>query len=252
MGLWTPEHAITLIPAIAVMLAIGIILRITIGDKPLRIRMIPFQILAVIAFLLEIGKQVVSLSRGYDLYHLPFHFCSLFIFMLPVMAFYKGKHRGAVTAITASISASLFLLMLIYPNLIYSAWNIRNFFGDYLDFHTVAFHNVAMLEFVLIIFLNLYTPERKRDIKAILVFISCFCVVSATMAQVLKTNYANYYSCNIPPLEAVRVSLQGVIGAVPTQILYVLIVSALNVLFVLMCYGICSLLSRLFKRKTEE
>lgn len=249
MGLWTTTHAITLIPAIAVMILAATILRKTIGDKPLKIRMIPYQVLACIIVALEIGKQLVSFSRGYDLYHIPLHFCSLFIFTMPVMAFYNGRHKSTVTAITSAISASLFLLMLIYPNLIYSEWNVKNFFVDFLDFHTVAFHNVVMFAFLLIVFLGLHTPDTKKDSKAALVFILCFCVVSATMAQILKTNYANYYTCNIPALEEVRVSLQGVIGTVPTQILYVIIVSVLNLLFVLMSYWIYYLLNCVFGKK---
>ena len=72
------------------------------------------------------------------------------------------------------------------------------------------------------------------------------------MAQILKTNYANYYSCNIPPLEAVRVSLQGVLGYVPTQILYILIVSALNIGFVYGSYWFFRLVRRLLEGKAKD
>lgn len=236
MGLWTLAHAKTLLPALALMIVIAGVLRVTIGDKPLKIRMIPFQVLACMAVLLEIGKQVVSLLRGYDLYHLPFHFCSLFIFALPAMAFYNGRHKRVVTAVTCSLGAALFLLMLIYPNLIYSAENIENFFGDFMNLHTVAFHNIAMFEFVLIVFLGLHTNDTKRDIKAVVLFTICFCIVSATMAQILKTNFANFYTCNIPVFESLRTALQGVLGAGVTQAIYVSVVALLHILFVFLSY----------------
>ncbi len=249
MELWTPEHTKTLLPAIAVMLVIAAVLRLTLGRRSLKVRMIPFQILACILFALEIGKQAVSLSRGYDLYHLPFHFCSLFIFMLPLMAFYRGKAEQTVRAITAAICASLFLLMVIYPNLIYSAGNINEFFTDYLSFHTVAFHNIVMLEFLLIVALELHVPAPKGEPKAAALFTLGFCAVSATMAQLLKTNYANYYSCNIPVLEQVRLSVQSVLGAGLTQLIYVLIVSLLNLLFVQLSYWLYRLARRAFAPK---
>ena len=236
MELWTSEHIRTLLPSLAVMLIIGAVLHFVLKDKPLKIRMIPLQILAVILVALEIGKQALSLKVGYDLYHLPFHFCSMFIFALPIVAFYNGKHRRKVCGVGAALCASLMLLMLIYPNLIYSGANIREFFTNYFSFHTVAFHNVVMLFFVLIVALQIHTPAPKGEPKVVVLFVVVFCVISATMAQLLKTNYANYYSCNIPPLEAVRVSLQGVLGYGLTQLLYVLIVSALNILFVLGAY----------------
>ena len=247
MELWTKEHAYTLLPAVAVMLAICVILRKTLGNKDVKVRMIPFQVLAWLLFALEIGKQTVSLTRGYDLYHLPFHFCSLFIFMLPVMAVYRGKHEQTVRGLTAALCASVFLLMMIYPSLIYSAWDITHFFNDFMAFHTVAFHNIVVMEFFLIVALRLHTPGTKREQTFIVLFILAFCAVCGSMSQLLKTNYNNMYSCNIPPLESLRLSLQPVLGYGVTQLLYVLIVSALDVGFVLMCYWLYRGVRRLLK-----
>lgn len=238
MELWTPEHMKTLLPALGVMFLIAAVLRWTIGNKPLEIRLIPLRIIAVLLLLLEIGKQVLSLQQGYDLYHLPFHFCSLFIFAVPAVSFYRGKHHQTILGVGAALCASLFLLMLIYPNLIYSAGNIKEFFTNFFSFHTVAFHNLVMLAFVLIVALGVHTPAPCGEQKALVLSTVGFCVISASMAQILKTNYANYYSCNIPPLEAVRVSLQGVLGVGVTQLLYILIVSLLNILFVLGAYWV--------------
>ena len=184
MELWTPEHVRTLLPALAVMLILSWGLRLFLGKKSLEIRMIPIQVIACLLLLLEVGKQAISLKNGYDLYHLPFHFCSLFLFILPLMAFYRGKHRNAVNAISAAICTSLFLLMLIYPNLIYGAGNVENFFKGYFDFHTVAFHNLVMLASMLIVALQLHTPQPKGEQKAVLLFTGGFCVVSASMAQI--------------------------------------------------------------------
>lgn len=245
MELWSKEHMITLLPAVVAMIVIALVLRATIGKKTMKIRMIPFQILAVILFLLEIGKQVDSYMKGYDLYHLPFHFCSLFIFMLPIMAFYRGKHESTVRAITSTLCASVFMLMMIYPCLIYSAGNIQAFFTDYQSMHTVAFHNIVVFEFILVIALGLHTPAPKGEPKALVLFMICFCVVSASMAHLLQTNYNNFYTCNIPPLETVRLSLQGVLGFGVTQVLYVLIVTVLDILFVQLAYQLCKLLLRL-------
>jgi hypothetical protein len=193
MELWTKTHALSLLPALAAMILITILLRHFLGRKPLHVRMIPFQILAVIIVLLELGKQTLSFQRGYDLYHIPLHFCSLFIFMLPLAAFYRGKHRKMIWAITCGQCASVTGLMLIYPSLIYSAGNVEGFFTDFFDFHTVAFHNIVMFAFLLIVGLNLYTPGHKGENKAVLLFIVCYCAVAGTMAQILQTNFNNFY-----------------------------------------------------------
>lgn len=250
MELWTSTHAKTLLPALVVMIALALILRAAIGKKSWKIRMIPIQALAVILVLLEIGKQVISFQRGYDLYHIPLHFCSLFVFMMPAFAFYRGRYCRTVGGITAGLCASVFALMLIYPNLIYSAGNVENFFKDFLDFHTVAFHNIVMFAFLLILALELHSPQDRGESKAVVWFMVGFCVISAAMAQLLKTNYANFYSCNIPVFENIRLSLQGVLGTVVTQFLYVLIVAALTVVFTLAFYRVYRLLRKLLPERT--
>ncbi len=245
MELWTATHAKTILPALAVMLVLSWVLRRLLRNKGLDTRMIPLQVLACLVILLELGKQGLSLWHGYDLYALPFHFCSLFIFALPVMAFYKGKHRQTVYAVVASLCGAVFMLMMIYPSLIYSADNVRKFFRDYMDFHTVAFHNIVLFAFVLTVALGVHMPQEKGEWKPVAVFTLCFCVVSATMAQLLKTNFNNFYSCNIPVLEDLRLQLQGKLGYGLTQGLYILIVTVLDLLFVQLAYRFYRLLRRL-------
>jgi len=236
MELWSKAHTQTLLPALAVMVILSILFRLILGKKSLKIRMIPIQIIAVLLVLLEIGKQVNSFKNGYDLYHIPLHYCSLFLFTLPVMAFYKGNHRQTVYGVTAGVCGALFLLMLIYPALIYSSWDIENYFQNYFAMHTVTFHNLVMFAFLLIIALCVHKPQAKGEVKSVIVFTSAFCIISATTAQILKTNYANFYQCNIPPLENLRQMIQTVLGYWPTQILYIVIVSALTVGFTVMSY----------------
>lgn len=244
MELWTLAHAKTLLPTTIVMVVLALLLRAWLGKKPLHIRMLPFQVATCVLLLLEVGKQVLSLRQGYDLYHLPFHYCSLFLFALPPMAFYRGKHTQTVRAVSTSMCAAMFLLLMIYPNLIYSAGNIQEFFVNYFSFHTVAYHNLVVLIFLMILTLDLYSPGGKGEHRAVILAMVVFCIVSASMAHILKTNYANYYSCNIPVLETVRLAVASAIGAFMAKIVYILIVSALNILFTWGAFGLCRLVKR--------
>lgn len=244
MQLWTDAHAKTLPLSLLAMIVIGIALRLVIGKKSIKIRMIPLQIIAILLVVLEIGKQYYSFTHGYDLYHIPLHYCSLFIFVVPLMAFYTGKGYEKVRAVGAGFCGAMATLLLIYPNLIYGDWNIENFFKGYLDMHTVAFHNLVLFAFVLILALDLHTPENNREQKYPVWATIGFCVISATAANILKVNYANFYECNIPPLEAVRVAVQNAAGYVAAQILYVCIVSALTVLYTWGAYWLYRLLRK--------
>lgn len=249
MTLWTPTHIRTLLPAIIVMLLIAAVLRLTLGKKSIKIRRIPFQILACLIVVLEIGKQALSLAQGYDLYTLPFHFCSMLIFLPFIMAFYRGKHERTVSCITTAVASATALLTVIYPDLIYSAQAVQEFTSNYFSFHTVFFHNLIILLFMLIIALELHDPAPKGETKKVQAFILCYCAVAATMAHLLKTNFNNFYTCNIAPLEAVRQSVEASLGSAVAAICYVLIVTVLDILFVTGAYWFYRLIHRLLAKK---
>lgn len=236
MELWTKEHFWQLVPSVIVMIIIALVLNKFIGNKPLKIRMIPFQILAVLLFISEIGKQVISFSRGYNLYHIPLHVCSLFIPLIPLMAFYNGKHKEAVRTITCSVTMALMMFMAIYPNLIYGSWNITNFFNDYFDFHTVFYHNVVIFEFILIIVLRLHHIGEGKHVRNMALLGVGFSAVAGTMSQILKTNYANFYTCNIGPINDFVNTIKDALGYTVGQTIYVIILGILHVLFFIGCY----------------
>ena len=251
MTLWTPTHVRTLLPALIAMLAIAAVLRLTLGKKERKIRMIPFQILACVLVVLEIGKQGLSLSRGYDLYNLPFHFCSILIFLPIIMAFYRGKHEKTISCITTAVLSAVFILTAIYPDLIYSAQAVKEFTTNYFSFHTVAFHNIAMMMFLLVPALDLHEPDAKKEPRKVFLFILCYCVIAATMAHLLKTNFNNFYVCNIAPLEAVRLSVETSVGSAAAAILYVMIVTALDLSFVTGAYWFYRLIRKLLTKREK-
>lgn len=236
MELWSSAHVRTLLPTALIMLVISVLLGLLLKNKSERIRMIPFQVCAVFLFVLEIGKQIKSFMGGYDLYHLPFHYCSLLIFAPLIMSFYRGKHKNAVYSVVTSICSAIALLTLIYPCLIYSVDNINNYLSTYMDFHTVTFHSVAVMLPMLILSLRLNPHTPKKANKHITIAMMIYGVIAAAMAHLLKTNFANMYQCNIPPLENVRQMVQSTLGYTAAQLLYVTIVAILQVLFTLGAY----------------
>ena len=72
-----------------------------------------------------------------------------------------------------------------------------------------------------------------------------YAAIAAPMAQILQTNYNNFYQCNIPPLETVRMLVQNNFGYWPAQILYVVIVVVLDIFFVLLARYLYVLAHRL-------
>lgn len=237
MNLWTKEHAMTVLPAFAVMIVVSLILARLLKNKEEKYRMIPVQIIACTLVVLEIIKQAKSIANGYDLYHIPLHFCSLFVYFMPLFAFYKGKFQKQIRAFTTICCAMLFMFMLIYPTMIYSDSNIINFTNTFWDFHTVAFHNLVCFAFILILALRLYDFDTKHDMKVIIVGYSVYSLIAAIMANVLKTNYNGFYRCGIEPIAQFVDKLVAQIGW-PGQLIYVLGMSAATILFGYVCYWI--------------
>ena len=252
MQLWTKMHAITLIPSFIVMVLFAILLARLIGNKDEKIRMIPIQIIAVLIVIIEIIKQVQSFIKGYNLYFIPLHFCSLFIFFIPLMAFYKGKGKEYIRSFTVIACAMMSIFLLIYPDLIYSANAIQTMGTKFLSFHTVVFHNLVLFAFVLIIALKLYDINTKRDIKTILVGFIIYCSIAAVMAQILKTNYNNFYTCNIGPIANFVETVKDKIGYVAGQTLYVSIVIVLDMLFAFISYGVLRLITKIREIKRNK
>ena len=235
MILWTFEHVITVIPTIVASIIIVYILNKFLGKKSYETRMIPLKVVSVLFLVIELGKQIASCEGGYDLYSIPLHFCSLVLYSLPVMAFYRGKHSDKIFNVGATYLTAIFLFMVIYPNLLYSSNAVKGFFTDYLDFHTVFFHNLVLFTVILIFGLNLHEPTENVNL-AILLGDVIFLIPSALMAQLLKTNYNNFYKCNIAPLENVRLLVQDSIGYAGAQVFYVAILFILNIGFVFLAY----------------
>ena len=118
MGFWTRAHILTVLPAFAAMLVLALLMRKWLLKKPYETRMIPIKIISIVILLIEVGKQAVSVSCGYDLYHLPLHFCSIFVYVLPLFAFYRGKGQEKIRSVASAAMLSLFIGMLIIPNVI--------------------------------------------------------------------------------------------------------------------------------------
>ncbi len=235
MGLWTYQHAVTVFPALALMLAASLLMPRWLLRKPYEVRMIPIKIIAVTVVLIEIGKQCYSLSVGYDLYHIPLHFCSIFLYLLPLAAFYRGRGEEGVRSATCAAMTVLFFGMLTMPAVIYSEARLDGFFTEYLDFHTVFFHNIVIFALFLMLALDLHTPSgSRREALFVTGFGTVFVAISATMSYVLQTNYSNFLSSTVGFIATLVEEMKLAVGELPITVLYITLLAALDILLLLL------------------
>ena len=253
MGLWTSWHAVTILPTFAVFIVIAIFFGKWLRGKSEKIRYLPFQIMAALLLVLEVAKQINAAKGGtYDLYALPFHYCSLFLYVLPFHAFYKGKGARVFHSVAFSCCASLFMFMLVMPAIVYSDAAIQGTFKDFTSFHTVIFHNLVCFYFLLMVTAKTYEAERKLDMKVMTVFFGSYVVIAAILSHALKVNFHNLYRCNLGFVEEIRLAVIAQIGWVG-QLLYVLLLLILTILFAYLAYfatlGVLKLVEKLTRRK---
>ena len=260
---WTIYHVYTVIPALIIELIGAFFIGKALKGKSEKIRLIPIQVITIILLVLEVAKQLYGLITGYDLYSIPLHYCSLFLFIFPFVSFYKGKHKDIFRCLGAVISACLFLFMTIYPNLIYPAEDVINcgnflaFKTSYfLGFHTVFFHCIAMASFPLFLVLDLFEFNLKRDLLSVLAWFAGYCIIVAPISHIIKVNFNNFYHCNNAALENFRLSMIDKIGWVG-QLIYVLMISIGTIIVPILAYFLfkgCKILidKTLFKKPQIE
>ena len=236
MGLWTKLHFLAIIPSFIVFIALALLIGKWLKNKTEKTKYIPLQIITLVLLALEFMKQGNSIQGDeYNLYSLPFHYCSLFLYLLPFHSFYKGKYKRITDALTFSCLASLFLFMLVMPAIVFGEGNITNYLKDFPSFHTVTFHLLVCLYFLLTLSLKLYEFNVKKDLKVTAIFLAVYVVIATIMSFSLEVNFHNLYRCNLAMIEDVRLAVMEAIG-IFGHVLYVVVLFFLTILFAFLAY----------------
>lgn len=253
---WTKYHAYVVIPTFIISLLAAFFIGRALRNKDDKIKMLPIQIVTIVLLGLEVWKQVRGFIVGYDLYWIPLHFCSLFLYTLPLASFYKGKYKNEARVLASVVGACLFLFMAVYPAIIYpgeavpSALNYLLGKGGYFgDFHTVVFHSVAVFSFFLFVFLDVCDYSNKRNLLAVIFFMALYCVIVGPFSQIIKVNFNNFCHCNAPFIENVRVKLTASENwAWLGQTVYVIVISIGTILVPVIAYYFTKLVKKLTNR----
>lgn len=249
---WTKLHAITLIPSIMFFILVSLIIRKWLIKYDEKFRIIPIHIITALIFVLEIIKQTRSLILGYDLSDLPLYYCSLFVFLYPLTSLYKGKFKDSIRTLTIVSGITLFGLMMIMPNIVYSEDSIKNIFLDFDCFHTVVFHNLVLLGTALLISLNLYKINIKKDYLITTLFYVSYCVIVPPITILLNENFNKFNYNTVTPIENIRLSLIDSLGYSFGQSMYVLLDLISTVGFSIFMYTVFMLIHKLSKYISQK
>lgn len=246
LGFWSEVNVKTTIPVFFGMLLITLILRRLLKDRDDRIKNIPFAVIAAVLLVMEVWKQVWEFTHGYSLYAIPLHFCSVYLYLYPLAHWTKGKTASTFHSLSVGMTSMTFFLFYIYPMLIIGD-SAQSFFTDFSSFHTVLYHNLLCLYFLLSIALEMRKPDIKRDLKTLFAGYGVYFLIAAPMANILDVNFNSFRFCGVEFIESIRLSVIQILGPVGGQLLYLVGVFAGTMVFGLLSffayYGLTRLVS---------
>ena len=223
------------------MVAVVAILALILWRRSERIRAIPTAIVAIALIFIEIVKQRWNILGDFDLYFLPFHYCSLFFIVIPLAELCGPRMSRIFRPIATCMAFMVSAAMYVYPQGIMGTAS-ENFGVNFKQTHGFIFHHLVVLYLLLVIGMRLGRP-RWRDALRVGLVGAVYCALAIPLAHNFQSNYCNFLDSVIPAVENMRLEYG--------QLKYTLFIAAaltLGAIFsAFICIGLDALVGGFFK-----
>ena len=206
---WSAKEKIILPIMIVVLLIFAIGICLLTRNKSERIKRLPLFIITIILLILEVTKQIYNICIGYDLWAIPLHFCSLFMFFYSFSNFGKGKLKRFGDIMTVCCTFLVIVLFYLNPSNIIGE-SCENVFANFSNFHTFTYHHLLFLYYFIFLGSNLIVAKFS-DLIYIIIGISSYAVVAITFAFSLNVNFCSILHNSFAPLEAIRTACGNIV-----------------------------------------
>ena len=224
-----------------VMIAAVAILAFVLRHRSERIRAIPTAIVAVSLIFIEIVKQRWNVLGEFDLFFLPFHYCSLFLVVIPLAELCGPRMSKIFRPIATCMAFMVSVGMYICPCGMMG--KATEMFGtSFRETHGFIFHHLVLLYFLLVVAMRLMKP-RWTDVLNVGLVGAIYCAIALPLAYKLQTNYCNFLDSVIPIVEELRLEY----GQVKYTVCVVAVLTVGAMLFSFVCIGSYALVGGLFK-----
>lgn len=206
---WSEAEKTVLPWSFVVIAILSIVICILTNEKKEETKRIPLMIISVIMLGLEIAKQIINIVHGYDLWTIPLHFCSLFLYIFPLASFFKGKIGNFGRTLAFVCGMLFFALFYFNPGTIIGN-ACANVFESFSSFHTFTYHHLILLFLFILLGSRLYHPT-KFDFLYVFIGISLYACIAVPLAHILNVNFCSLLKNVIPFMEELRLNVGQVV-----------------------------------------
>ena len=183
---------------------VSVVLALVLRRRSERVRSIPTAIIALAILFNEIVKQRWNLLGEFNAFYLPFHYCSLFLIVIPLAELCGRRMAHVFRPIGACMAFIVTVAMYVSPYGIIG--NASETFGtDFYRTSTFIFHHLIVTYLMLVIMLRLCKP-RLRDAALVGAIGAVYAGVALKASYHFEANYCNLLESNISFMESFRLS----------------------------------------------
>lgn len=189
-------------PVLLLIIVVAITLALLLKDKSKRVRSIPTALIAIALLFIEVIKQRWNIRGEFNYYHLPLHYCSLFVILIPLGELCGSFGDRVFRPVATYLSFTVAVGMYLFPQSILGG-ACENFGVTFYGTHSFIFHHLVVLYFALVLFLDLYKPS-VRDIAKVGTLGIIYILIAIPAAYIFDENYCNFLTSTLDELEAYR------------------------------------------------
>jgi len=226
-------------PVLILIIIIAITFALLLRSKSKRVRSIPTLLVALALIFIEIVKQRWNVRGEFDYFCLPFHYCSLFVVVIPLGELCGNFGYRVFRPIATYMAFIVAVGTYLFPQAILGS-ACETFGESFKGTHSFIFHHLVVLYFALVLLLDLYRP-RLRDIAKVGIIGIIYIAVAIPLTYILDTNYCNFLESALEELEEYRaangqlaytavISIFLTLGAMVGSFIYYIVHKILTVL----------------------
>lgn len=187
------EHIVFIVMAFIIGIVLPLVLRrAKVSRKTVHIVLIALWVATVVWDLVKWLWGMIPVFKGLESFNvasgMPFHTCSVYMFVAPFALFAKGKVRTAASSFLTELSLITGFVSLILSFAMMNCYSVFSFYG----LHTMVYHSILYIMPMTMLITGYYKPQKKDFLYGFVAFMVVFAVIF-TFDNIYKTDYMYIY-----------------------------------------------------------